>query len=329
MPRARDDFLESVKRALRERVAGLCSAPFCRRPTTGASSASATGRFILGDAAHITAAAPNGPRYDPLMSSQERRSAENGIWLCQKHARAIDADPDKYTVEVLRQWKERAESDANHIALGETSGHFEFVTYSMALGPAGWRDSVPEFMDFIDARRVLGDSLAVETTRMLLELADNALRHGGATQMSLKSTSAVITFSHNGSFYSWSQLRAGSETRGTGGASQLAALDRSAEGRLILGSVSMTKPELTMKWLTEHTNCDQLPCTGTSRDLEHTEAFLSKVEDCDRIDLHARSERDDERRPALRPQACPESAGRQRSSYLRTEARGLPCRVDR
>ncbi len=63
----------------------------------------------VGVAAHITAASPGGPRYDPALSSEERRSAENGIWLCQNHAKMIDNDPARYPTEVLREWKETAE----------------------------------------------------------------------------------------------------------------------------------------------------------------------------------------------------------------------------
>lgn len=63
----------------------------------------------LGVAAHITAAAPGGPRYDSSLSADQRKSASNAIWLCQTCAKLIDSDELKYTVEVLKSWKTQAE----------------------------------------------------------------------------------------------------------------------------------------------------------------------------------------------------------------------------
>lgn len=65
-----------------------------------------------GDAAHIIAASPNGPQYDPSMSPMERSSIENGIWLCVVCARKIDHDQGAYPVELLREWKASAETAA-------------------------------------------------------------------------------------------------------------------------------------------------------------------------------------------------------------------------
>ena len=46
------------------------------------------------------------------MSRDERRSPENGIWLCETHARLVDSDDPMYTVALLRDWKELAQSDS-------------------------------------------------------------------------------------------------------------------------------------------------------------------------------------------------------------------------
>ena len=42
--------------------------------------------------AHICAAAQGGPRYDASMTPEERKSFENGIWLCQSCSKLIDTD---------------------------------------------------------------------------------------------------------------------------------------------------------------------------------------------------------------------------------------------
>jgi len=69
----------------------------------------------VGVAAHITAAAPGGPRYDANIAPEARSSVENGIWLCETHARQVDVDPGYYTVDLLRAWKHHAEQSARSL----------------------------------------------------------------------------------------------------------------------------------------------------------------------------------------------------------------------
>jgi len=66
----------------------------------------------IGVAAHITAAAEGGPRFDPSVSDVQRRSVSNGIWLCQNCAKLIDNDAKKYHVSKLQEWKKDAEASA-------------------------------------------------------------------------------------------------------------------------------------------------------------------------------------------------------------------------
>lgn len=63
----------------------------------------------IGKAAHITAASPGGPRYDPSLTVEERADISNGIWLCSNHADLIDKDEKRFPVDVLRKWKQDAE----------------------------------------------------------------------------------------------------------------------------------------------------------------------------------------------------------------------------
>lgn len=106
----RDDFLESTKTKLRERVANRCSKPDCRVPTSAAAKGSKINR--IGVAAHICAAAENGPRYDPTMTPEERKSIDNAIHLCSNHATEIDSDPLRYSPDLLRRWKRKAEEQS-------------------------------------------------------------------------------------------------------------------------------------------------------------------------------------------------------------------------
>jgi hypothetical protein len=106
----RDDFSLKVKDTLSKRVGLRCSNPDCRVLTTGPNSLEDKATNI-GVAAHITAAEQNGPRYVPSITRQERSSISNAIWLCQSCAKLIDNDTIKYTVEILRGWKTRAEEE--------------------------------------------------------------------------------------------------------------------------------------------------------------------------------------------------------------------------
>lgn len=111
----RDDFTSDTIQRAAKRVGYLCSCPTCRVPTTGPSQDGPGRVSNIGEAAHICAAAPGGPRFDPNMTPEERKSIENCIWLCRTHARLIDTDSTKYTVELLGQWKKDAEAYAAYL----------------------------------------------------------------------------------------------------------------------------------------------------------------------------------------------------------------------
>jgi hypothetical protein len=110
----RDEFKQTIKRVMAERVAWRCSFPNCGKVTIGPKMGGGEGEksLNLGEAAHIVAAALGGPRPDPNTTSEFRRSIENGIWMCRAHARLIDSDDKEYSVETLKLWKAQAEEQA-------------------------------------------------------------------------------------------------------------------------------------------------------------------------------------------------------------------------
>lgn len=108
---SRDDFTPATKILLAKRVAYRCSNPDCKRVTIGPNERKDKSNNI-GKASHITGAAPGGPRYDPTLTRQERRSPNNGIWLCASCADFVDNDEDKYPIELLYEWRQKAESEA-------------------------------------------------------------------------------------------------------------------------------------------------------------------------------------------------------------------------
>lgn len=114
----RDEFPMRIKRAVASRVAQLCSNPECSAATAGPQS-NPEESVNIGVAAHISAAAPGGPRYNPRLTPQERSAAANAIWLCQNCAKLIDTDVVRFSEAVLLKWKRDAELEAKH-KLGKT-----------------------------------------------------------------------------------------------------------------------------------------------------------------------------------------------------------------
>lgn len=106
MANSRDEFNRAVVDALGKRSAFICSNPDCRASTVAPSDID-EGKFLyIGTAAHICAAARGGPRYDIKMSPEQRKSATNGIFLCNNCAVMIDKNNGlDFTVPQLRQWK--------------------------------------------------------------------------------------------------------------------------------------------------------------------------------------------------------------------------------
>jgi len=107
----RDDFDAKTKEILARRAGYRCSNPDCRKLTSGPQEDPAKA-VSIGVAAHITAASEGGPRFDSSLSPEERRSVDNGIWLCQNCAKLIDSDVQRYTPELLCEWKRQAEQRA-------------------------------------------------------------------------------------------------------------------------------------------------------------------------------------------------------------------------
>ena len=95
------------------------------RHTTGPHSQS--GKVTdTGVAAHITAAAPGGPRFNPALTKDQRKAADNGIWLCQFCAKLIDSDAATYPEAYLREWKAWAEQEQQDRQLGITRGRSDW-----------------------------------------------------------------------------------------------------------------------------------------------------------------------------------------------------------
>ena len=103
--------------------------------TVGPSEESPEKVTMIGKAAHIAGAAPGrgSRRYDPSMTTEQRASISNAIWLCSSHADLIDRDDVKYTVEVLHRMKlAHEESQAEAVCRGSST---DIGAGLLAIGP--------------------------------------------------------------------------------------------------------------------------------------------------------------------------------------------------
>ena len=120
MSNNRDDFSSKTQTRIKYCAGFRCCWPGCNKLLIGKAN-NKKGYVFNGVCSHITAASPGGPRYDASMTADERKSYENGILLCQDHASLIDKDDPSYPVDMLKQWKAKAE-EAIHKEL--TSGKY-------------------------------------------------------------------------------------------------------------------------------------------------------------------------------------------------------------
>lgn len=117
-PKSRDGFSDKTKRAIALRVGGECCFPGCKAVISGPSTNPEA--FInVGVAAHIYAASEGGPRFNSAMTPQQRKSAKNGILFCQNHAKIVDNDPERYTAEILLEWKLQKEKKVDAKMIGQ------------------------------------------------------------------------------------------------------------------------------------------------------------------------------------------------------------------
>jgi hypothetical protein len=107
---ARDEFSLAVKNALKMRASLICSNPNCRKQTVAPSESDEDKFITLGKAAHITAAAVGGPRFDASLSSTERAAIANAIYLCSGCADLVDKNSGRdFPTSTLKSWKEEHE----------------------------------------------------------------------------------------------------------------------------------------------------------------------------------------------------------------------------
>jgi hypothetical protein len=231
----RDDFSRKTLDELAKRVAYRCSAPSCRVPTVGPSESRKSGVAMLGVGAHITAAAPGGPRYDARFTAEERASIDNGIWLCSTHAKMIDDDEKRFTVAMLNGWKKNAERVAGR-EMGGAPGSLLpalLIDHDVTLTHGDFEqrldEAVEAFFEDCGAHAAWGRQLGNATHLMTYELVLNAFRHGSADLVRLATKKGCLHVSYRGRRFGPEDLL---RTEGRGGQAALKAFRRQCRGSL-------------------------------------------------------------------------------------------------
>ncbi len=139
---ARHEFNRDVRDRVAKRAGYICSFPECNKLTVGPSDTRVSGVSLVGVAAHICAAAPGGPRYEPSQSEADRRAESNAIWLCGFHNTVIDSDAKNYPASLLHRWKAEHERFVRARLEGTKSWFSHGVTRIKLKGFGIFQDSV-------------------------------------------------------------------------------------------------------------------------------------------------------------------------------------------
>ncbi|WP_411818664.1 hypothetical protein [Hyphococcus sp. DH-69] len=99
---ARKAPVKDTVRNLFARSGNRCAYPECQAPLIEDDG------LFVGQIVHIHAAEAGGPRFDPLMSDEDRRSLNNLIVLCYPHHKRVDTKPYA-SAEDLQEIKKRHE----------------------------------------------------------------------------------------------------------------------------------------------------------------------------------------------------------------------------
>lgn len=278
-----NDFTQPTKNLLEGRAGHRCSAPFCRAPTSGPSETRASKVSNAGVAAHIAGARADAARFDPGMSPAERSRPSNGIWLCQTHAKLIDDDAQRYTVQLLHAWKDRAEEEAA-ATIGRPAGHVARVLVEYRRDIPADRDRLAErTAAFVEDVGVAAAWTHADSVRMLLfELADNAIRHGGATELSLASTKETIELRDNGSSFEIERLR----PTGSGGRAALLGFEVDSDGSLSVRGRRSSGSNVTLIADESSDSAAFLPCSVRSPDQQNIGEQLDATAGCAEIHVY-------------------------------------------
>lgn len=283
------------RRSGRSRLVGYaCSKPGCEAVTVGPSDDRTQGFTHTGDAAHITAASEDGPRWDADITSDERRSADNGIWLCTRHADLVDAKESVYPVDLLRRWKRRAEELADIRQEADRSPVKEMVPYlreihwnSTHLGAgSGVKSDVRDFFEDVGAGTVMAPDDLQWAAATFIEVAANAIRDEAPAGLTLESRGNSIELRYP-SKTAFGLADLVDHEHGRGGRDAVAQLESVTDGRMEINYAHRDGESVWILSLRRLGMADD-PCSINldTSDEDVRILFLSSCEDCERVNVY-------------------------------------------
>jgi hypothetical protein len=292
----RDDFSLETKRRLAARAGYRCSFPDCGVPTVGPSDETTSATTLSGEACHIAAAGsgPGARRFDPLMTANERKSIDNGIWLCSRHSQMIDADEHRFTVELLQHWKRVAEHRARLLQeLGISGAVPGQALESLGLGhnvveisgPGTENLLVGEALADSCVPAIWGEDAAHAVRDFVIEIVRNAFAHGGATKAVLEVAARTVSIYDDGAPFDATTLLQRAD--GSGGCAAIRALLDGVGDPVVISSSREQLRNLTAVALVR--NPEDVPLysscslTLTHEHVRGGEVNLQTVEHCELI----------------------------------------------
>lgn len=221
----RKDFLLKDKIKLAQRAGYICSFPSCDVVTIAPSEEGDNKTSSVGMACHIFAASDgiNAKRINLEMTDEQLSDISNGIWMCYTHGKLIDTDENRFTADLLKEWKRINESIAS---FRQGTG----VDYQTAFKSISLNKLVENEVNLpkeFAINKLVGDAIhdsyisvawgnsITETIRdFLIEHIRNAYIHGNSDGCTLKIASNEIIVIDNGTEFDVNSLYHSGNDRG-------------------------------------------------------------------------------------------------------------------
>ena len=108
MTELRRNYSQETLKILFALSGGECAFPGCHTPVIALPTETSNAR-VIGEICHINALNPKGPRGTTGQTEAELNAVENLIVLCPTHHTLVDRQPETYTADLLRSWKQTHE----------------------------------------------------------------------------------------------------------------------------------------------------------------------------------------------------------------------------
>ncbi|MGW2087520.1 hypothetical protein [Streptomyces sp. NPDC001880] len=171
-----------------------CGKPDCQRPLFRLDNETGD-RTLNSRVAHINARREGGPRWNPGMSGEENRSAENLLLLCIEHSYEIDEKAARFPPEMLREWKAAQLAEHDQIQRSWHLNNDEVAEASaLSFDPHQLSIATASATTVMAAARAVGKMMSVGRQRR--RLAHQAAQEWQALR--LRTNRTMPTFDLNG-----------------------------------------------------------------------------------------------------------------------------------